>query len=558
VIAALSRYLTILRWLPTYGGDLLRGDVIAGLSLAAFAIPESIAYATLAGLPPATGLYCYLVGGVAYAFFGTSRQVAIGPTSAIALLIASSLMPLAHGDVARYALLAAATASLVGVICIIGRFVRVGYIVNFISSVVLTGFKTGAALFIASTQLPKIFGVPGGSGSFFERIGALAVQLPHAHLPDIVLGVTAVAALLVLTHRFPGRPTTIAVVVAILLLMHVDALQHLGIELVGRIPNGLPFPSFPVLTLSNDDLGQLIPIALACFILAYVETVTTGRSFAEAHGDTTDPDEELLALGAANLATGAFHGFPVSGGMSQSAVNDLAGARSPVALVVTAGTIGVVLLFLAAFFSVTPEALLGAIVVVAAIHLVRVDDIVKVWRASRHEFWVATFAAVAVLATGLLSGVMWAVGFSLLMVLARSCRPAIAVLGELPGTTMFVNVEFNPNAIVRDDVLAVRTYGPWEYFNAAFIRGRILRIVDASPTKLGLVVIDFSASPSLDVQSVEVLTAIDTDLDKRGIRLRLARLYDETANKLRRMHDLREPFDPHQSVHDIVTGYRSG
>lgn len=534
---------------------MLRADAIAGLSLAAFAIPESIAYATLAGLPPVAGLYCYLVGGIAYALFGTSRQVAVGPTSAIALLIASSLMPLANGDLARYALLASATASLVGVFSIIGRFVRVGYVVNFISVVVLTGFKTGAAFYIASTQLPKIFGVPGGSGSFFERMAALGAQLPQANLPSVVLGLAAVAALLLLAHRFPGRPTTIAVVAAILLLMHTDALAHLGIALVGRIPNGLPAPGVTLLALSSSNIGQLTPIALACFILAYVETITTGRSFAEAHGDVVDSDEELLALGAANVAVGVFHGFPVSGGMSQSAVNDLAGARSPVSLVVTSGTVAVVLLYLAAFFSATPEPLLGAIVVVAAIHLVRVDDIVKVWRSSRHEFWVAAFAAIAVLATGLLDGVMWAVAFSLLMVLARACRPEIAVLGELPGTTMYVNVEFNPNAIVAPGVLAVRTYGPWEYFNIAYIRGRILRLVDAAPSKLGLVVIDFSASPSLDVQSVAMLKTMEGDLESRGIRLQLARLYDETANKLRRTHDLREGFDPHQSVHDIVTNY---
>jgi high affinity sulfate transporter 1 len=535
----------------------LRTDLIAGLSLAAFAIPESIAYATLAGLPPVTGLYCYLVGGIAYALFGTSPQLAIGPTSAIALLIGSSLMPLAGGEIGRYALLASATASLVGVICFIARFVRIGYVVNFVSSVVLTGFKTGAALFIASTQLPKIFGVPGGFGSFFERIAALTLQLPQAHLASVVMGVGAIAALLILAHRFPGRPTTIAVVAAILVMMHADALARLGIHVAGRIPYGLPVPGLSVLVVSADDLSQLLPIALACFILAYVETITTGRSFAEAHGDVVDVDDELLALGTANIAAGAFQGFPVSGGMSQTAVNDLAGARSPISLVTTSAAVAIVLLFFAAFFSVTPEPLLGAIVVVAAIHLVRVGDIVKIWRSSRHEFWVAFFAAVAVLATGLLSGVMWAVVFSLLMVLARASRPEIAVLGELPGTTLYVNVEFNADAVVPEGVLAVRAFGPWQYFNAGYIRQRILQLVDASASRLRLVVIDFSASPTLDVQSVATLKTIDDDLHARGIQLRLARLYDETANKLRRTRDVRAAFDSHESIHDIVVGYLS-
>jgi SulP family sulfate permease len=556
VSAALARYLPFLLWLPAYGRDALRGDLFAGLSLAAFAIPESIAYATLAGLPPVTGLYCYLVGGVGYALFGTSRRVAIGPTSAIALLLASSLLPLAHGDVARYALLAAATATLVGIIGVVGRLVRIGSVVTFLSTVVTTGFTAGAALFIASTQLPKLFGLPDGSGNFFERIGALVQAAPQAHLPSVVLGVGAVAALLLLARRFPGRPTTLAVVVVVLILMHVGAVGHLGIRIVGHIPNGLPWPSLPLAAVSGNDLQQLLPIALACFILSFVETITTGNTLAAAHGDVIDPEQELLALGAANLTTGAFGGLPVSGGISQSAVNDLAGARSPLALVITSGAIALVLLYLAAFFSVTPDPLLGAIVVVAAIRLVRVKHIVEVWSASRHEFWVAIFAAIAVLATGLLYGVGLAVVFSLLMVLVRASRPIIAVLGELPGTTTYVNVARNPDAVRQPGVLAVRVLGPWQFFNAAFIRSCILQLVDAAPDKLGLVVIDFSASPTLDIESVGMLKTIDDELRARGIRLRLARLYDETANKLRRMHNLREPFDSHETVHDVVASYR--
>jgi len=556
-IAALSRWLVILRWLPTYRSTLLRADVIAGLSLAAFAIPESIAYATLAGLPAVAGLYCYLVAGIAYALFGTSRQVAVGPTSAIALLVASSLMPLAGGDVARYAVLAMATASLVGAICIAARFLRVGYFVNFISTVVITGFRAGAALFIASTQLPKIFGVGDASGNFFQRIGALTIQLPHAHLPSVVLGVAAIAALLVLARLWPGRPTTIGVVALILVLMHVDPIARLGIRFAGHIPNGLPAPFLAVLSLPASDLGSLITVALACFTLAYVETIATARSFALAHGDTVDPDQELIALGAANLATGTFHGFPVSGGMSQSAVNDMAGARTPLALVVTSASVAIVLAFLAAFFSAIPEPLLGAIVVVAAVHLLRIDDIEKIRFSSRHEFWVAVFALIAVLATGLLNGVMWAVVFSLLMVVWRSSRPEIAELGQLPGTTMYVNVIYNANAAVPEGVLAIRTFGPWYYFNAMYIRQKVLRLVDKAPSPLRLVVIDFSASPTLDIYSVATLKTIDDELHARGIRLSLARLYDETTDKLRRTHEMHCAFESHESIHDLVERYRS-
>lgn len=554
----LSDWLVVTRWFPRYTGSMVRSDAIAGVSLAAFAVPESIAYASLAGLPPVAGLYCYLVAGIAYALFGTSRQLAVGPTSALALLMASSLMPLAGGDVARYALLASATAIVVGAISIAGRFLRAGYVQNFLGTVTLLGFKAGAGLYIASTQVPKIFGVEGGSGNFFTRLWAIGMQIPQAHLPSVLLGIAAIAVLLIVPRFLRGWPTTLSVVAMILVLMHGGVLAHLGIRVAGHIPDGLPGPSFAVLALSVRDLHDIMPIALACFILAFAETMSTARTFAEAHGYAVDADEELLALGATNIAAGAFHGFPISGGMSQSAVNDLSGARSQLSLVVTSVVVAVTLLFFAGVFSMTPEPLLGAIVVVAGVHLVQVGELRKLWQRTRTEFWVALFAAVAVLFGGLLSGVMWAVIFSLLMVLQRAARPEIAVLGELPGTTMYVNVAYNANALVRPGLLAIRTYGPWLFFNAGYIRECVSRLIDQAPVAPELVVLDFSASPVLDVQAMETLAKIRSDLEARGIRLRLARLYDETTRRLRKTGALPNGFSTHESVHDVVTAYFSG
>jgi MFS superfamily sulfate permease-like transporter len=417
---------------------------------------------------------------------------------------------------------------------------------------VLTGFKTGAALYIASTQLPKLFGVADGSGNFFERIGRLAVALPHAHWPTMLLGFAVLAALVLLANRFPGRPTTIGVVAVVLLVTRLDPIARLGIHMAGHIPNGLPSFAVPAALFSAAGLTAIAPVALACFVLAYVETIATGRSLAETHGETIDPERELLALGAANLATGVFHGFPVDGGMSQSAVNDIGGARSPFALVVTSASVALVLGFLAFIFSAVPDPLLAAIVVMASIHLIRVGDLIRIWNGSRHEFWVAIFAAFAVLVTGLLSGVMWAVVVSLLMVLARTSRPEIAMLGHVPGTTLYVNVAYNANAVIPTGVLAVRTFGPWYYFNASYIHRRLLHLVDTATATPQLVVIDFSASPTLDTQACGELKAIDDDLRTRGIRLELARLYDETTNMLLRTHALRSPVDRHETVDTIV------
>jgi high affinity sulfate transporter 1 len=515
-----------------------------------------MAYATLAGLPAVAGLYCYLVAGVPYALFGSARRVAVGPTSSLALLMASSLLPLAGGDARRYALLAAATASLVGLACLAARVVRAGVIVNFVSTVVTTGFTAGAALLIISTQLPKLLGVADGTGNFFARVGALAAHLPETHWPSLLLGGSALAVLAFLAWRWAGRPTTIAVVAIVLAAMHFTPLAQLGIRTAGRVPQGVPHPSLALLALPPSDLGGLLGIAGACALLAYVETIAAGRAVGDERGEPTDPEAELVGLGAANLVTGTFSGFPVSGGISQSAVNDLSGARSRLSLVVTSAAVALVLLFVAGLLSAIPEPLLGAIVVVAAARLVRVDELVRIWRGARHEFWIAVFAAFAVLALGLLGGVLSAVAVSLFMVVARASRPEIAVLGELPGTTRYVNVEFNPEAVAPAGVLALRTFGPWYYFNAGFIKERVLELVATASPPPQLVVIDFSASPTLDLQSASTLKSIDDALAARGIRLVLARLYDETADKLRRTHALRTPFERHQSVHDLVERYR--
>ncbi len=450
-------------------------------------------------------------------------------------------------------MLAAATATLVGAFCLVAFLLRLAYLVNFISSVVLTGFKTGAALYIASTQLPKLFGLPGGNGEFFPRIAAVALHLSATHVPSLVLGAIALTLLLVLNARWPGRPTTIAVVAAVLVAMHADPVAHLGIHIAGAIPNGLPVPSLPLALLSAPDLRAIVPVALACFVLSYVETIATARSLAEMHGDQIEPGRELLALGASNLATGTFAGMPVSGGMSQSAVNDVGGARSRFALVVTSAAVALALTSFATLFSAVPDPLLGAIVVMAAIHLIRPDELRQLWNASRHEFLLAVFAAFAVLVSGLLGGVVSAAIASLLIVLIRTSRPEIAVLGIDPVSGHYVNLAYNVGARIPEGVLAVRAFGPWYFFNANYIHDHILGLVAAGrPAPPRVVVIDFSASPVLDVQSIQTLATIDADLRARGIRVGLAHLYDETADELRRAHRFESAFASHEDIASIV------
>lgn len=517
-------------WLRVYRAADLRPDIVAGLSLAAFVIPESLAYATLAGLQPVAGLYCYLVAGLAYALFGTSRQLAVGPTSALALAVAAGVATLASGDPVRAAGLAAAIALLVGLISIGGRYVGLANVAYFLSNPVVTGFKTGAAIYIASTQLPKVLGLHSSTGNFFERIAHIVMSVGEASLPATVVGAAAVALFLGFERAFPGRPTTLVVVALSIVLSSLLDATRFGILLVGDLPRGLPLPSLPDIQVS--ELGVLIPTAFACFLLAYSEAISVARSFAQKNGYEIDPERELTALGAANVATSLVQGFPVSGGMSQTAVNDMGGAKSPLSLVVTSGAVALTLLFFAGVFRNLPEPVLGAIILMAAKHLVKIDELRELWRAARAEFWIAIIALLGVLAAGLLNGLLLAAVGSLILLLARASRPAIVVLARDPASGRYINRGRLAAPQATPGIVVLRSAGAWVYFNAEQIRRHLLELVEQAAQPVVTVVVDFSQVPSVDITAAASLRSLWRTLAARGISLRLAEVRDDVAESL--------------------------
>jgi high affinity sulfate transporter 1 len=520
-----------LRWIPMYTTRRFGLDLLAGLSLAAFVIPESIAYASLAQLPPVTGLYCYLVAGIVYALLGTSRQIAVGPTSALAIVIASGVAAMGGEDPARAVALASAVALMVGIICVAGRFLGLANAAYFISDPVLIGFKTGAALYIASTQLPKLFGVEGVTGNFFERVSHIVVSLPESHVPSLLFGLAAIVLFMVFERLLPGRPTTLIVVVAAIAVMTVFGLSEVGIKIVGDLPSGLPEISLP--NIHAADISALIPVALACFVLAYGETISVARSFAQKYGYEINPEQELTALGAANIATGMAHGFAVAGGMSQTAVNDMGGATSPVALIVTSGAIALTLLFFAAFFHDLPEPVLGAIVLMAASRLVRLQELLRLRIESRAEFWTAMVACLGVLFFGLLDGLLLAAVGSLVMVIAYTSRAVAVVLGRDRSTGYFVSRARNPDASETPGALVVRSTSTWLYFNAEHIRRQILNMIDTAPAQIRIVVLDFSSVPAIDITAGMILRGLVRALKDRAIKVEIAELRDEVAENLK-------------------------
>jgi SulP family sulfate permease len=516
------------QWLPTYRPQWLGNDAIAGVTLAAYAIPVSLAYASLAGLPPQYGIYCYLIGGLFYALFGSSRQLAIGPTSAISMLVGVTIAGMAQGNPQRWADIAALTAFLVGVMCVVAWLLRLSSLVNFISETILLGFKAGAALTIAMTQLPKLFGVKGGGEFFFERIAILGKQIPDTNVAVLTFGLVAIVVLLLGEKFLPGRPVALGVVILSIIVLSVTPLGQLGFKIVGELPKGLPAFHFPGVRVT--DVDGVIPLAFACLLLAYVESVSAARALAAQHRYEIDPRQELLGLGAANMGAAFFQAYPVAGGLSQSSVNDKAGAKTPLALVFASVTIGLCLMFLTGTLRNLPNVVLAAIVLVAVKGLINIREMRRVWRVSRFEFVVSMVAFAAVLLLGILKGVIVAV---LVLLIRRAANPRVAFLGQIPGTRIYSDIERNPDNVAVPGALLVRVEGALLYFNTTYVRDVIWERIRAAPGPLKLVVCDLSNSPTVDMAGAGMLTKLHEELQSAGIRLRLVSAHATVRDMLR-------------------------
>jgi len=494
-------------------------DAVAGVTLAAYAIPVSLAYAGLAGLPPEVGIYGYLLGGIGYALFGSSRQLAVGPTSAISLMVGSAVAQMAGGDVIRHAQIAVLAAFVVASLSIAAWALRLDSLTSFISETNLLGFKAGAALSIASTQLPALLGVPGGGEGFFGRIAATVSQLGDLDPATTAVGLVAIALLAAGGALLPGRPVALGVVVLALLATSFTALGGAGLAVVGSVPGGLPELALPAVR--RQDVDGILPLALGCLLLAYIEGVSAARTFADAHGDRLDARQELLGLGAANLLVALGGGYPVAGGLSQSAVNEKAGARTPLALLFASLTLGLCLLFLTGLVHGLPRTVLAAIVLVAVAGLIDARGIARLWRVSRVELYVALVAFAGVLAFGILKGVLLAALASILMLLRRAAAPRVAFLVRLPETGRFADAGRHPEGTPVPGVLVVRVDASLLYFNADGVMRAVLDRV-SEERDVRAVVWDLSSSPHVDLGAARMLAKLGDELAKRGIALRLA------------------------------------
>jgi high affinity sulfate transporter 1 len=528
---SLARPIPAFTWLRAYDRSWLRSDVLAGITLAAYLLPAAMGDASLANLRPEVGLYACLFGGLVFWIFCGSRYTVVSTTSAISLVIGSSLGEMTGGNTTRFGALAAGTALLVALIAFIAWLAKAGVLVHFISESVMTGFKCGVALFLASTQLPKLFGFHSAHGSFWGNAAYFFKHVNETNSMSLLVGGIALAVLILGKIFLKHKPVALFVVIGGIVAASAFSLETEGVKLIGAVPQGIPPLKVPAVYW--HDLNDLLPLALACFLLGAVETAAIGRMFAAKHGGRFDANQENLALAASNLAAGFGGGFPVSGGTSQSLVNEEGGAQTPLSTAMAAVFILIVVLFFSQLLSALPQPILAAVVLVAVAELLKLSTLKQLWLGDRPEFVVAVTAFIGVLTFGLLLGVMIGAVISLVQLVYASSRPHVAVLGRIPGTRRFSDCERHQDNQLIPEVMIFRPESGLVYFNVDNVCDSILSRVRSQPTPPKLVVLDLSAAPRVDMQSAHTLAGMADELIAKHIRFQAVEPRSSVRDRLR-------------------------
>lgn len=506
-------------WLRDYSGEIFRDDLRAGLVVAVMLVPQGMAYASLAGLPPIVGLYASVVPLLVYAMLGTSGQLAVGPVAVVSLLTASGLAHLADGDITKYVALAGTLALMVGVIQVALGILRLGALTNLLSHPVLSGFTSAAALVIGLSQVRPLLGLdlPRPDG-FVGGVGDIISNLGDVNGTTIVVSAVAIAALVAGRRFYPRFPTPLLVVAAAIAVVAGFDLADRGVSILGDIPSGLPGLVMP--DLSWESIEALIPVALTVALIGYTEGISIAKAMAAKTRQEISPNQEFIAVGGANLAAGLFQGFPVAGGFSRTAVNYQAGARTGMATVITAVAVALSVLLITPLFFNLPKAVLGAIIVVAVASLVDISGARRIFRVRLTDGIALTATFLATLLLSIEIGIAIGVLVSLGLFVYGSAQPHIAELGRVSGTTTFRNVEAY-RTITDAHLAIVRLDGPLYFANANFLRDRLLALVASRPD-LRTIILDASAVSDLDGSADHSLSDVVDQFTDAGIDIHVA------------------------------------
>ncbi len=535
-----------------------RSDVVAGATVGAMLIPQSMAYAELAGLPPEVGFYAVIGPLLLYALVGTSRHLGVGPEPGTAILAATGVGVIAAGDPGRYLVLMAGLALVVGAMAVLGSLARLGFIASLLSKPVLVGYITGVGLTLLTSQITAFTGVPVEADRFFPRVAELAVSLPEVHLPTLTVAAGSLALVLALRRRLPRVPGALIAVGLATLVVSVLPGTSPAVPLVGSVPQGLPTPAWPALSLA--DLSALALVAGGVLIVGFTDNVLTARSIAARHGYRIDPNQELFALGVTNLSAGLLQGFPVSSSASRTAVAAALGSRTQVVSLVAAVLVVATLLFLGPVLAVVPRAALAAVIVSAAIAIIDVPGYRALWRVSRSEALLAVVAALGVVVVDILAGVLIAVALSVVVALGRTARPHDAVLGDHPALDGWVEMDTHPDARVEPGLLVYRFDAPLFFLNTERFRSRVLDTLERNPGEEDWLVLDFEGVGGLDATALDGLAELSESLADLGLsRIAVARANSQVVGKLRRMRLLAPegPLHNYPTINGAVRDFRA-
>lgn len=522
-----------LKRLRSYRSAWLRGDVIAGITVAAYLVPQCLAYAELAGVQPIAGLWAILPPLLIYALLGSSPQLSVGPESTTAVMTAAAIMPLVAGDSSNYASLCSLLALLVGSVCCVAAFARLGFLADLLSKPILVGYMAGVAVIMIVGQLGKISGMSLKAESLFGQIGEFSGHLSEIHPPTLILAAAVLIFLLVVQRRFPNAPGPLLAVLLATSAVYLFDLNERGIAVIGEIPAGLPSLKVPR-GFSSQQLVYLLSSAIGIALVGYSDNVLTARAFGAKNNYRIDGNQELLALGAVNIGNGIMQGFPVSSSGSRTAIGDSLGSRSQLFSLVAFLIVILVLLFLRPLLSLFPKAALGAIVIYAALRLIEISEFNRLRCFKTSEFRLALVTMFGVLATDILVGVGVAVGLSVVDLFARLMRPHDAVLGEVPNLAGLHDIEDWQGATTIPGLVLYRYDAPLCFANAENFRKRVIAAIEAEKVPVEWFVLNAEAILDIDITAVDMLKELHRELIGRGITFAMARVKQDLYQQLKK------------------------
>ena len=518
----MKTFIPILNWLPDYKSEYLKDDFIAGVTVAVLLIPQGMAYALIAGLPPIYGLYAALTPQIIYAFLGTSRQLAVGPVAMDSLLVAAGLGALSIVDSNQYIQMAILLALTIGAIQFLLGLLKMGFIVNFLSKPVISGFTSAAAIIICINQLKHILGISiSQSNKIHIFTSALMQSETPINLHSLIIGIVSIILLILIKGWSSKIPSALVVVVIGICWVTFTHQIQPSVAIVGNIPDGLPNFSFP--PLKWEIIKELIPISLTIALVAFMEAISISKSIQEKHKTyEINPNQELLALGASNMIGSFFQSYPTTGGFSRTAVNNEAGAKTGVAALISALIVAIILTFFTDWFYYLPKSVLGAIIIVAVIKLINYKYAIRLYKIRKDEFLVLLFTFIATLFIGITEGILFGIIFSFLLLVYRTSKPHYAFLGRIGSTNYFKNIKRFPDEVVlRDDLIILRFDAQLFFGNIHFFKKLVFDSLNKNPKKVKGFIINARSMNYIDSTAIEQLIDIIEKIQEKGIRVML-------------------------------------